>query len=45
MIQMDRAILVDMDQRTGLVRWVMVKEMPNLTGVSAMPFLSTALGD
>lgn len=39
-VQVDRAVLVDMDEGAGLVqRAVSVKEMPNFTGVSAMPFL------
>ena len=38
-VQMDRAVGIDVHQRAGLVEWVAVKEMPNLTGVSAMPAL------
>ena len=38
-----RAVGVDVHQRAGLVQCVTLNEMPNLTGVSAMPFFSTGL--
>jgi hypothetical protein len=42
-VHLHAAVGVHMHQRTGLVKQVAVNEMPNLTGVRAMPRLMTGL--
>ena len=37
MIEVDGAVLIDVTRAPAWLRWVSVNEMPNFTGVSAMP--------